>query len=552
MASHEIFDTDRKGLSVSLFPLTFSASCFDSFALCPPAIDHCHCTAPQQREREIYSTEECNPSSYDRVKRMIYLRHQTGAKRRIRLVGQPLSSPDTKRHETVFVSPKQHDPTSLKLQRLPFYAWLLLMLVYCCIMCIHRSCQFHCSRDRDIIANARQLTRTLQQQQNSAPTAVHMNRNRIVHVIQTRFMQHQSHLLELGFARLALFETFCLPSLLAQTSNNFLWVIRVDPKLNDEIIGRIKQRISHRNNIILLGSNHNPEGMGRDNCDFDQFLGPERNQNDNEQAGIVFSGNVTLLKEAFEISADSSSSILLETRLDADDALHKMYVEFIQNQAQQYLFSSDQIWKMWCIHSNIEWHPLNPFPVSAAEESTENERKEEGYLLMYSDKGICTTPGLTLGFGIGTTRSSILDGKRLKHSDIVKTIPGCNDVHKLNCVSRLEELSPGALRARTATSAGMVNIVTGDDRLDQISNGLKQRKGNKQLIQQLTQQDFLWEGVERLFSVTKSSARDVRSYLLSRMNYIATDNLKGLCTPGHSCKENGKVLLNTIIKQNEA
>lgn len=421
------------------------------------------------------------------------------------------------------------------------------MLVYCCIMCIHRSCQFHCTRDRDIIANARQQTHTLQQRQSITTT---VNSNRIVHVIQTRFMQHQSHLIELGFGRLALFETFCLPSMLAQTSNNFLWVIRVDPKLNDEILGRIKERVSHRDNIILLGSNHNPEGMGRDNTDFDHFLGLERNHNEHE-SGIVFSGNVTLLKEAFEISAASSSSMLLETRLDADDALHKMYVEFIQNQAEQYLTSSDQIWKMWCIHSNVEWHPLNPFPVPTDEESTDDERKEEGYLLMYSDKSICTTPGLTFGYGMGTTRSSILDGKRLKHSDIVEEIPGCNDDHKLNCVSRLKELSPGALRARTATSAGMVNIVTGNDRFDQMSNGLKQRKNNKQLIQQLTQQDFLWEGVERLFSVTKSSARDVRSYLVSRMNYIAADNLKGLCTPGHSCKENGKLLLTTILKQNE-
>ncbi len=416
-------------------------------------------------------------------------------------------------------------------------------------MCIHRSCQLNFTRD--VIANERQQTHTLQKQKSITQTDVNnMNRNRIVHVIQTRFMQHQSHLIELGFARLTLFETFCLPSMLAQTSNNFLWIIRVDPKLNDEILGRIKERIAHRDNIILLGSNHNPEGMGRDNTDFDHFLGLERNHNELE-SGIVFSGNVTLLQEAFEISAASSSSVLLETRLDADDALHKMYVEFIQNQAQQYLLSSDQIWKMWCIHSNIEWHPLNPFPVPTDEEPTDNELKEEGYLLMYSDKSICTTPGLTFGYGMGTTRSSILDGRRLKHSDIVATISRCNDDHKLNCVSRLKELSPGALRARTATSAGMVNIVTGDDRLDQISNGLKQRKDNKQLIQQLKQQDFLWEGVERLFSVTKPSARDVRSYLVSRMNYIAADNLKGLCTPGHSCKENGKVLLTTIMKQNE-
>ncbi|KAL7491896.1 hypothetical protein ACHAWT_001181 [Skeletonema menzelii] len=480
---------------------------------------------------------------------MTSFRHQDGAKRRR----------NPKRHETLVVSPKkQHDPNpdSLKLQRLPFFVWVLFVLVYCCVMmCIqYRSCRFRFARDD--IAIARQQSNTLQQQQQSStPLVANMNQDRIVHVIQTRFMQHQPHLTELGFARLALFETFCLPSMLAQTSNNFLWIIRVDPKLNDEILGRMKERISHRENIILLGSNHNPEGMGRDNTDFDHFLGLKRNNNENKP-GIVFSGNVALLKEAFEVSAASNSSVLLETRLDADDALHQMYVEFIQNQAQHYLANndvgedtSDQIWRLWCIHSTVEWHPLNPYPVPTDEASTDDKEKEEGYLLMYADKSICTTPGLTFGYGKGTTRSSILQGRRLKHNEIAATIVHCNGDQKMKCVSRISELSPGALRARSITSAGMVNIVTGDDRLDLSSNGFKQKKDNKQLIQQFSQQDFLWDGLERLFSVTKTSVRDVRSLIVSRMNYIAADNLKGLCTPGHSCKENGKVLLSAILNK---
>jgi hypothetical protein len=96
----------------------------------------------------------------------------------------------------------------------------------------------------------------------------------------------------------------------------------------------------------------------------------------------------------------------------------------------------------------------------------------------------------------------------------------------------------------------MVNIITGDELIDQSSNGLKQKKSNKKLIRQFFQQEILWEGVERLFFVAKTSARDARSLIISRMNYIAADNLRGLCTPGHSCKENGKVLLNAILKRN--
>ena len=462
-----------------------------------------------------------------------------------------------KRPEKLVASPKTHDrtPESSKMQRLPFFVWVLLVSVYLCIMLESRSRRFNFARDH--IAITRQQSNTLQQHQQQQQSRTPLAADRIVHVIQTRFMQHQPYLTTLAFARLALFETFCLPSILAQTSNNFIWIIRVDPKLSDEILGRMKESISHRENIILLGSNYNPEGMGRDSTDFDHFLGLKHNNED--ESGIVHSGNVTLLREAFEISASSSSSVLLETRLDADDALHKMYVEFIQNQAQHYLANnyyvgedtSDQFWRLWCVNSNVEWHPLNPYPVPTDEASMDKEGKEEGYLLMYADKGICTTPGLTFGYGIGATRASILEGRRLKHSDIAATISHCDGEMQVKCVSRLLELSPGALRARTATSAGMVNVITGNDRLDQSSNGLKQKKDNKQLIEQFSQQDILWDGVERLFSVTKTSVRDVRSLIVSRMKYIAADNLKGLCTKGHSCKENGKVLLNAIINKSE-
>jgi len=462
--------------------------------------------------------------------------------RRIRL-GPSFAA--SKRHETVAVSPKQNQkPKSSKLHRLPFFVWVVLIFFYCYMVCMHRS---FLRMSKPYNANTLQLT--TQQQLRSTPTKT--SQNRIVHVIQTRFMQHQSNLLELGFARLALFEAFCLPSILAQTSQNFVWIIRVDPNLNDQILGRMRQKLK-RENILLLGSNHNPEGMGRDNPDFDHFLGLDRNKP--ESTGMVFSGNITLVKEAFEVSANSGSSVLLETRLDADDALHKMFVEIVQNQARQYLMrnyvggdASEQLWRMWCIHSNVEWHPLNPYPVPTDETSTKDDT--HGFLLMYSDKSICATPGLTFGYGFGATRSSILEGRRLKHNDIVETVAQCDNRVKVKCASRLNELLPGALRARTATSAGMANIITGEDRIDQSRNGLKQKKASRQLIQQFFQQEFLWEGVGRLFSVAKSSARDARSLIVSRMNYIAADNLKGLCTPGHSCKENGKILLNAILKR---
>jgi hypothetical protein len=52
------------------------------------------------------------------------------------------------------------------------------------------------------------------------------NDHNVVHVIQTRFQQHQPDLVHLGRARLALFKTFCLRTVSQQTSGQFLWIIR--------------------------------------------------------------------------------------------------------------------------------------------------------------------------------------------------------------------------------------------------------------------------------------------------------------------------------------
>lgn len=75
----------------------------------------------------------------------------------------------------------------------------------------------------------------------------------LVHVVETRFMQEQYSLLELGLARLALFESFCLPSMLTQTNGNFLWIIRADPKLHPLIVKRMQELLKGKPNFILMG-----------------------------------------------------------------------------------------------------------------------------------------------------------------------------------------------------------------------------------------------------------------------------------------------------------
>ena len=368
----------------------------------------------------------------------------------------------------------------------------------------------------------------------------------LVHVVETRFMQQQSRLLELGLARLALFEAFCLPSMLSQTNENFLWIIRADPDLHPSIVDRLHSLLQGRQNFILIGSNNNPEGFGRPKplLPFKSFL-----RLDNTTAP-VWNGNISLVEEAYERSA--AGAVLLETRLDSDDGVNIHFIETVQKEARKNLMIDDSneshnLWRLWCIESRLEWHPLNPYPETP---ESANKSFPEGYLVYYSEKG-CSTPGLTFGYGYGANRESIdtaLGISHLRHDEISKKIRLCNltsDDIEVECVSRLKDLAPGAVRARTTTSAGMSNVITGHRDIDK-RNGFSRIKKNKQFVKQLSNQGNFWAALSQLLSVSIKDAQYARSIVLERMHEIALDNLKGQCTGGHSCKNATQLILGRL------
>jgi hypothetical protein len=204
----------------------------------------------------------------------------------------------------------------------------------------------------------------------------------LIHVIQTRFMQHQPNLLSLGQARLELFQTFCLPSLKSQVNKNFLWIIRTDPDLHPSLRDQLVKLLDGKDNYVLLGSNYNPEGFGRDgDLSLGEYL-REDSHGKKETSATVLSGNITLIEEAFAKS--SQGAIVLETRLDADDGLHRDFVKTVQSEARHLADEKEGLWRIWCINYNVEWHPLDPFP----DGEVKNRTGDEGYLVMYSDPNI--------------------------------------------------------------------------------------------------------------------------------------------------------------------
>ena len=78
-----------------------------------------------------------------------------------------------------------------------------------------------------------------------------------VHIIHTRFMQHQPHLIHLGLARLELMKSFTIESLVQQTSQNFLWVIRTDPNLNATLKEPILDFLKDYERHLLIADTEN-------------------------------------------------------------------------------------------------------------------------------------------------------------------------------------------------------------------------------------------------------------------------------------------------------
>lgn len=333
----------------------------------------------------------------------------------------------------------------------------------------------------------------------------------VVQVIQTRFMQEQPHLVDLGMARLEIFKTLTLPSVTHQTSQDFLWIIRTDPQLNATIRQPLEALLQDYPYYVLVASNANPEGFRGDHAVADIL--PEN----------VWSGSFELIQQYHQAA---QSRIVLESRLDADDGIHHRFVEYMQTMAPKFL-SQPNSWMVWCASSHLEWHYNSPFP-------NIKDDVEYGFLLGIKNKE-CVTPGLTFSYGLGATRGDLPRGT---HQYLHKVLPECNqDVHK-SCLHRFWELKPGALRARTPTSAGMSHLVEAVN-----AEKLTFKRGNTQA----SLQDKMWDGAETIFGIARQDVIETKRHVVHHLAGIASDNLKGQCTRGHSCKQEAKVLLEKII-----
>lgn len=321
----------------------------------------------------------------------------------------------------------------------------------------------------------------LQKQDIVSPRRLDLSFHDAVHVVTTRFMQHQPSLLALGHARLELFKTFCLQTMRYQDTSDFLWLILIDPQLHLDLLEGMKQLVSQYPNVFLI------------RCQDSIIDLPSLNHS------LVESGNLRTLKRAAQAI---SSKVLINTRLDADDGLECHVLRTLKQMAVRHLSqipNGNKGWTSYCIHRHFEWHSIVP---------TLNETlpiHPEGNLLLVQ-KIHCVTPGLSWAFAPGVGFQEL---PTVEHQRLGEVIPPCSSENETACLHRLDKFrGPVAIRARTPTSAGMNDI-------------------GRDFNPNIASLPVFWTHLESNFDITKHMLMETQQYLVQNAAEIAKDNLKG-------------------------
>ncbi|KAG7337310.1 putative rhamnosyl transferase [Nitzschia inconspicua] len=330
--------------------------------------------------------------------------------------------------------------------------------------------------------------------------------SKMLHVVTTRFMQNQPNLLALGKARLRLFETFCLPTVIHQETSEFMWFIMTDPNLHPNLFSRLKSLLEPYSNFYLVSSNT-------------KLLTPGNLTQGIEAARtIIHTGD---LEQLYSKMFDQHRPLLIETRLDADDGLHKTVLSEIQRLAYE-LPKDVRGWQIICNRLHFEWRNNEIL------EETNHTIQSSGKLRLVREH-ICTTPGYSLIKHRIAQSIEFPPWPKIGHHLITREWPNCQSEGGENvthdCWLKLDPY-PAAIRSRTITSAGM-------SRVEPMPDGTMYEN----------QTELFWRVIEKDFGISRHAAVDTSQFLKDNLADIALDNLKGQCTFGHSCKNSSREIL---------
>lgn len=402
----------------------------------------------------------------------------------------------------------------------------------------------------------------------------------LVHIVNTRFMQDQGRLTILGTARLHLFETFCLPSMLGQTTDEFLWIVKTDPQLDSKLLKSLIRAVQDRPNIYVVGSSTNflvspnQTGCWRDGAEPKDLL-----------KSPIYTGDLTRLEQAMLLR---TSRPVLETRLDADDGLHKAYLQYLQTKALRRFLGiggPTTRWLYWCTRRHVEWHaspkpPSNttkamtgpedrrfqeepPKHLTDDEEGASNDKNDDrdsdeeeeeeddprkGQLQPIQHSRLCVTPGITVGYNLGVEASEVpIESHDLLYKHLLgstacfgtgghpplEAASSSSQEASPACLDLVDSFWVSAVRSRTLTSAGMMKVGLTDDERNRVNPTIRRR---------------LWAELANHFSISPRTVEKTQAYLWSHQEAIARENLLGQCTRFHSCKPEAKEELRKYLE----
>ena len=305
----------------------------------------------------------------------------------------------------------------------------------------------------------------------------------LLHVLTTRFMQHQPDLLALGEARLLLFETFCLPSMKLQTTNDFVWTILTDPDLDRNLLNRLVVLLAPYPHFYLILSNDK-------DFSFDSI-----------QEQVIITGDVSKL---YALLNSQNRSLLLQTRLDADDGLHRRTLKRIQDVARSLPNDYNVGWQIVCVGLHYEWRNDDIFSFNVTTAGK----------LRLVEEAICVTPGYTLIKHRNSTFINFPTLPRIEHHMVNRQWPECLKIESGNattdCWTKLRKRFPAALRGRTITSAGMSRI---------------ESKPSESVWDNQT--DLFWGLVQKDYGILPEQALETSLHLQQHLVPIVEDNLRG-------------------------
>lgn len=357
------------------------------------------------------------------------------------------------------------------------------------------------------------LSRLMNQYEFSGSMRHNNGNNGVLHVVTSRFMQGQSNLTALAKARLQLFETFCLPTMLNQNVDNFLWFVMTDPQLDPESLRDLRLLLEPYPNFYLATSH----AQTLTPLNLTTIMSAESHESDtNGHQNLLLTGDIELLQKQI---LDPSRSLLLETRLDADDGLHFSTLSHLQKIAKALPVDTEG-WQIICSNIHFEWRNDDIIAFDLNTTKIESSGK-----LRVVRESICVTPGFTLVRHREPQSTDFPAWPNLRHNVVVRDWPECRienasslgDIVETNngnatrdCWKKMG-FFPSALRSRTVTSAGMSRIVT------EKKNSAKYENRTKKF----------WQMVQRDFDITPESARSTSQYMKDHLQSIAYDNLQG-------------------------